>query len=125
MIWVSLSGPLSNFALAIAAAFIMWFLRSFNFLPNDISFNIITLMYMVLSINVLLGVFNMVPVPPLDGSKVLSGLLPPALAARFQMIEPYGFYILIFLVMSGSFWSVLGPIISFIIMALTGRISLY
>ncbi len=88
MVWVGLAGPLANF---IAAALIIILINSgivtqafaINFLSN------------VLIINLILGVFNLIPVPPLDGSRILMGLLPERLAILYSRIEPYGIIILI------------------------------
>ena len=49
----------------------------------------------IVFLNVLLGVFNLIPIPPLDGSRILSGLLPNRLAWQYNQLEPHGFYILI------------------------------
>ena len=54
-------------------------------------------------INIVLGTFNLLPIPPLDGSKVLAVALPPKMAASYMKIERYGFIILILLVMTGVF----------------------
>jgi Zn-dependent protease len=54
-------------------------------------------------INIILGIFNLIPIPPLDGSKVLAVILPPRMAAKYMKLERYGFIILILLVMTGIF----------------------
>jgi Zn-dependent protease len=120
MVWVSLAGPFSNFAIAVAAAFVMWVVRTFPVLPQDITVTVYELMHFTLIINVILPVFNLFPVPPLDGSKVVMGILPPALSYRYASLEPYGFIIIIFLMMTNVFWLFLGPVVSLIVMALGG-----
>lgn len=123
MIWVSLAGPLSNILLAIIASFLMWFLRIYPLLPAIISVNIHEILRMVLIINVVLPVFNLFPIPPLDGSKVLMGVLPHDIAYKYSQIEPYGFIIIIMLLSSGLFSRILGPIINLVFYALGGGVS--
>jgi Zn-dependent protease len=121
MVWVSLAGPLSNFLLAVVAAAGMWALRSLGGgLPEGVGVSLYELLRMMLIINVLLPVFNLFPVPPLDGSKVVMGILPSRLAYKYGKIEPYGFFIIIIFLTSGIFWRVLGPIIDFLIGILGG-----
>ena len=61
----------------------------------------------------MLAVFNCLPIPPLDGSKVLMGLLPPEAARSYAQFERYGFIVLLVLFYSGVIDKVIGPIISF------------
>jgi Zn-dependent protease len=70
-------------------------------------------------LNVALGIFNMMPIPPLDGSKVLMSVLPYDKAIAFSKIEPYGFIILIMLIYTGILHRVMGPIIDLTVGVLT------
>ncbi len=112
VIWVSLAGPLTNLALAVLFTLVLMFTAShaagvageFPFLPSILA--------QTIYLNLALTFFNLVPIPPLDGSKVLSVLLPPELSARFDAIEPYGFMILVFLLATGILGSILHPMVS-------------
>jgi len=125
MIWVSLAGPVSNFALAVAAAFVMWAMRSFQFADAGVTSAVYELMQLTLVINVILPVFNLFPIPPLDGSKVVMGLLPAELSYRYAAIEPYGFVIIILLMTTNVFWALLGPVADIIIRSLGGGINYF
>ncbi len=103
--WVAAAGPLSNLLLAIISAFL--FAATQRFFPNQ---TLLTFFYFALFFNVLLGFFNMLPIPPLDGSKVLMGILPREYDRFFMNIERYGFFILIFLIATGVLRLLLMPI---------------
>lgn len=107
MMWVTLAGPVSNILLAFALS------RMAPFILNVVPANAVrpTLMFLQVTIqlNIWLAVFNMLPLPPLDGSKVLAGLLPRRLAFKYAQLETYGTVILILLVVSGMLGRVLQP----------------
>jgi Zn-dependent protease len=107
---VAAAGPASNLAIATAAALVF---RSLGGLESagDPAMRVL---YFAVSINVLLAVFNMLPVPPLDGGNVLSGLLPDSFAPLINGLRQYGFIILLALIVSGVLRDVIEPASDFL-----------
>jgi Zn-dependent protease len=64
-------------------------------------------------VNLILGFLNLIPIPPLDGSRVITSLLPPRQAAHYLKIEPFGFYIIIGLLFTGALSWILSPLLSY------------
>ena len=94
---VAAAGPMSNLTLAVIAALILKLLpvSPVTLGEANITVPIASMLSRALYLNVLLAVFNMIPIPPLDGGNVIGGLLPRALAYRFDsLIRPYGFILL-------------------------------
>jgi Zn-dependent protease len=115
MLWVSLAGPGSNLLVALGSAAVFHLLKG-TMLSESTGAALITkplfsMTLISIMINVALAIFNLIPIPPLDGSKILMGLLPPAQAASYAKLEPYGFIILILLIMTNSFEFFLFPLI--------------
>jgi Zn-dependent protease len=106
-ILVSLAGPLSNIALAFVTAFSMALIQKFGYKPDYAVWKTASLLY---TYNVVFAIFNLVPIPPLDGSKVLMGFLPTRHADAFERIEQYGPFILIAMVYLGVVGAITGPI---------------
>jgi len=115
MILVSIAGPLTNFILAILFLFVFKWLYLFAYEVGSTSSWIAVLRPLVLMckqgvfINVALAIFNLLPLPPLDGSQILAGLLPRDMAASYLGLSRYGFIVLILLAVSGMLGRILGP----------------
>lgn len=107
VIWVGLSGPLANFILAFLASILL------RIMPAYLKMNLV--FYTLIMINIVLGVFNLIPIPPLDGSRILMGLLPRGLSSKYSSIEPYGFVILILLIFMGFLDYIIWPVVRLIL----------
>ena len=92
MVWVALAGPATNIILALAAAFAF---HALPFAPENAAQWITDNLKNAFLINIVLAVFNMLPIPPLDGGRVAVGLLPRVLAYPLSRLEPWGMLILI------------------------------
>jgi Zn-dependent protease len=108
---IAAAGPLSNLALAVAAAAMLRFVPAG---PQAIGrFAVAAPLALVaslgLQVNLLLAIFNMIPVPPLDGSSVVAGLVPEPVAAGLDRLRPYGFLLLYALMFTGAFSYLVGP----------------
>lgn len=111
MLWVAAAGPISNFCMAIFWA--MMFSLS-NYMPNA-AVNFLAIMSMAgISINIVLMVLNLLPMPPLDGGRIAVSLLPMPWAIKLARLERYGFPILIVLMFTGALGYVIYPIIQVI-----------
>ena len=106
---VAAAGPVSNLSLAFLGVV---GLRLLGFagvpVPGGLLRPLTDIAWALLSINLLLAIFNLLPIPPLDGSTVLAGLLPERLAAGLDRLRPYGFVLLYALMLSGAFSVVVG-----------------
>mgnify|MGYP001765506521 CR=1 FL=1 len=92
LMWVSLAGPLSNFGMAILAALLMRLIAAFelNFVPSDVLYYVLFFLLQFVWVNLFLMLFNLLPLFPLDGEKVLAYFLPANLARGLETIRPYG-----------------------------------
>ena len=119
MIFVSLAGITANFLLAVCAGVLMFVIRTF-FANVDMMFSLYVLFQYVIVINIVLFIFNLIPIPPLDGSRVVLFLLPREMAQKYAQIEKYGFWIILILLMTNILWKIIGPIANFLIKLLSG-----
>lgn len=114
---IAAAGPASNVALAIIGGVVYRVLVSM-----EVSGMALETVFLFVMINLILAIFNMIPIPPLDGSKILFSVLPPSLDDFRRTLESYGFMILILFlfVFREAFWGVITPILYTLTELLTG-----
>jgi Zn-dependent protease len=122
MIWVAAAGPVTNLLLAAVCTGIWRLLAPMTGaqgVPSSLSSLVVAPMVLMaqsgILINVTLAVFNMLPLPPLDGGRVLVGLLPHSLSRKIARIEPFGFVILIVLLMTRTLDHIIDPLTEFLL----------
>lgn len=120
MIAVAAAGPAANFAMAV-----LWGLvyRASQMLPGGTGEFLAQMAVFGLFFNILLGTFNLLPIPPLDGGRILRGLVPRSFGLRLDAIEPYGFIIVVALLASGVLNRFMDPVftaVETLILFLTG-----
>lgn len=93
---VAFAGPLSNLLLAFITGLV------FRILPEDTNFLIVFLLYSFATINIALAVFNLIPIPPLDGHKIVRAILPPQLRYYWEYLERYAIFLILFLILPFS-----------------------
>ena len=111
---VAAAGPLSNLVLAAMAALPLRYIRATPELEAQVPEMVIQILGLFIFINLVLMVFNLIPIPPLDGSKVLAGFLPTRARQVYQSWEAYGalFMLVIFFLFPGAIFGLVDPIVS-------------
>lgn len=120
MLWVSLSGCAANFILAVLAGIGMALIRNYGSSQMSILVPAYEILQTILVINIVLPVLNLIPIPPLDGSRVVYYLLPRELAIQYDKIGTYGFIIIFVLLFTGILWKIISPVIYFLIALIGG-----
>ncbi len=105
IIWVGLAGPLANIAMAVLIGIIFR-------LKLPLNDNLFSILQTLGVLNLVLAIFNLIPIPPLDGSRVLLGLLPPGLSRSYAQLEQIGMFIIIILLALGLLRLIIWPIIT-------------
>jgi len=113
---VAIAGPMANFITALFFGLLLRFFGEWMLSINPIVPELLTI---IVFINLLLMIFNLIPIPPLDGSKVVAAFLPYEWKLKFYRIEPYGIFIIIFLLMFGLF-SLIWPLLMFLFNLIIG-----
>ncbi len=119
MLWVALAGPAVNMVLAVVSALavkIVWFIAKtipYSPMAEAILVPLNEVLMASVWINLVLCIFNFLPIPPLDGSKILAGLLPSDLARSYASVERYGFAIILLLAFTGTLSKMILPVIGF------------
>jgi Zn-dependent protease len=115
MLWISAAGPLSNMLLALLSGLLLRFVNTMDIAlqPNSVIEIFIIMIVLSLKINLALAIFNIIPIAPLDGSKILYGILPTRFGKHMHLLERYGPIVLIGLIISSHFTgvSILGEMI--------------
>jgi Zn-dependent protease len=112
---IAAAGPASNILMAVAASQLLGLVPGGLGASEGVPGALATFGFAMVQLNLLLAVFNMLPIPPLDGGNVLAGILPEAVAASYdRLVRPYGFVILIVLMATGWLYRLIGPPLSFL-----------
>jgi Zn-dependent protease len=118
---VSLAGPIANLLLALVSGFGIRFIGIFPNFEAGFGAAIQSFLYIMLIVNVVLTIINLIPIPPLDGSKVATFFMPRDIATKYMNINPFiCLIVLLLLLSSGVAWSLLYPVISFFVAIFSG-----
>ena len=119
MVWVALAGPVSNFIMALLWAIFLYISLFFHDSRSSVSLFLLYMPIAGITINVILGVLNLLPIPPLDGGRIMAGLLSDKASRQYSKIEPYGFFIIIGLMLTGLLSHIIFPVISVFLIVLS------
>lgn len=121
---VAAAGPGSNFLMALFWALVLKLTIVFTAQDSHVFYALTTMAQAGVIVNLILMVLNLVPLPPLDGSRIVTSFLSPKAGYYYNRVEPYGFYILLALLFTGILFKVLWPIIGFFLQLLSAMFGL-
>lgn len=110
MMWVAVAGPATNFVLAIASLVLLVQIQRFGLTTGTVGEPVALMLRAGFLINTALASFNLIPILPFDGGRILVGLLPRKLAWQYSQMEPYGFFIVLGLIFLGLLRTIMWPI---------------
>lgn len=122
---IAIAGPVSNIIMAVSAALIFHFINSAGIAMGAFEGAAVLILTYFITINLALAIFNMIPIEPLDGFKVLAGILPPHLAYQWEETRKYGWIALIVLLLTGTLSTIVFPAVDFVRNLLIGGIPLW
>ena len=123
MIWVAAAGPVTNIILAVASGYMLKAVYGLeNLLPDMLQSPLAMMAEFSVKMNVMLAAFNLLPVPPLDGGRVLVGMAPQPLSSIVARIEPFGFIIVLALLITHTLDFFLGPFVYFVVRLVHGLV---
>ena len=116
MMIVSVAGPAANFGLALAYALALHLVAAMGIAPTAENMMVLqplsAILFLGVQINLVLGFFNLLPIPPMDGSNILAGVLPSHMRAPYLEIGRYGMFIILALAVTGMLGRILSPLVS-------------
>ncbi len=119
---VSFAGPLSNIMLAFLAGMGIRIIGMFPDFYQGAGGSIVLILSIVVILNIILPIINLIPIPPLDGSKVVTYFMPSDIAYKYLNMNPFlSFMILIILLWSGIIWKIAGPVVNLFLVLIIGR----
>lgn len=112
MMWTALAGPIMNFIISFMTILIVIIILKLfpNFILTDLGYYVYNVLLVTSFLSISLGVFNLIPIPPLDGSKILFAILPEDMYFAYMKYERYGMILLVILLYSGVFSMILSPL---------------
>lgn len=114
MAWVALAGPAANLVMMIFWAFVAKLVLVFEGYLSGLAQPLFYMALAGISINIVLMALNLIPLPPLDGSRVVSAFLPPRAAIQYNQLERYGLIILLLLLVTGILQKIFFPVVDFL-----------
>lgn len=111
MVWVALAGPGANLLMALAWSVLLMLSHQLVHVAQWLALPLLGMAVAGVFINLVLMALNLLPVPPLDGGRVMVGVLPMALARVYARIEPFGFIIIVLLLVGGLLGAIIGPVV--------------